>query len=573
MRRSIASSSQIETICFNKYASAINHYLENYFSETKLPHCSVEKIFFKKTDAQLYVHKRHAPSISSKHEYHHEDILHDMFLKNDAEKLIFITGAIGCGKSTFIDFFLRCYCSHKLNHDESHLDNLFIHFDFKGVNHIEEFYRRLFDGITFALKINKIHDDFVGVIGKSTDKVERLFKALRELSDQIEHKVLNFKYLTLCFDNIDQSPADIQKAAISLAQELINHANGIKIYKLFFLLWPLTLQSFKLSKLLKKSSSEYSTLDLPHPHLKLLFIKRTNHLLQKIDNHDCPDIKQFIKGINNKIDSTNRKFLFDISCGDLNVMWDLYYRLLESCCITEYKIKYKSDKNYQFIDALLCGDKHIHDRINSLLINPYFVVDQPATSGETLVFGYLLLYFKANHYDYSDTLEFFVNLGFKKALVIKTLDFMAEHHLIHFYLAEGERKEINVHKNAKDAYLKLMSNPAAIDNFAQTTPMDKDFVNGRYPTMEHDPASFKMRVENAVSFINFLKSEESDFFEKFSNLRLAIIRKRIPSIANKVRNSYVKRLKTIRDREASNRSSMTESEAWWIEIFKALEKS
>ena len=114
-----------------------------------------------------------------------------------------------------------------------------------------------------------------------------------------------------------------------------------------------------------------------------------------------------------------------------------------------------------------------------------------------------------------------------------------------------------------------MVEPAALDNWAQTTPLDKKFYKNRVPTVGYKDSDFKSRVENTISFISFLKQEETNLTDPFTPEKLKALRENIPSLVEVVKTSYLDRLRALSSKGLPFSPHVTPN--WWHKTIKKLE--
>ena len=74
-----------------------------------------------------------------------ETMLDDQFWNPDGAGLLFIEGQVGCGKSTFLKYYLRCHCPNLGINKELFDKKLFINIDFRSTR-TEEDFDKLFNG-------------------------------------------------------------------------------------------------------------------------------------------------------------------------------------------------------------------------------------------------------------------------------------------------------------------------------------------------------------------------------------------------------------------------------------------
>lgn len=112
---------------------------------------------FLPSDAPLYVLEREwigDPSFmpSPPTVQRHEALLHSIFWDPPHEQLVFVEGEYGTGKTTLIDYYLRCYCPGDLKRADDFNRKLTVHFELRGVNTINDFNRTVYSTLKKAIQ-------------------------------------------------------------------------------------------------------------------------------------------------------------------------------------------------------------------------------------------------------------------------------------------------------------------------------------------------------------------------------------------------------------------------------------
>ena len=145
----------------------------------------------------------------------------------------------------------------------------------------------------------------------------------------------------------------------------------------------------------------------------------------------------------------------------------------------------------------------------------------------------------------ADIVSFFSRAGFKHDLIAEALDCIAKYHFLHF-----ENSDIvNPHRRVIDAYGKLINEPAAMDNFAITTPVPDHCITPAWKlTRGYSPSQFFDRCRTTISFIKCLYNEESKI-ERNQHKEMSVdeFRSIIPNFSGQMRLHYNDRLVALRD--------------------------
>ena len=130
---------------------AINNLFNRCYGSDILPSRSQFPRSFRHEDvfANLYLSDRQwvdevdfAPEQASER---HEQYLDELFWSpNVTHPLICVLGAVGSGKSTLVDYYLRCYCGTKGRNRAEFDKKLIVHFDSKVIQDNTDFYHDFF---------------------------------------------------------------------------------------------------------------------------------------------------------------------------------------------------------------------------------------------------------------------------------------------------------------------------------------------------------------------------------------------------------------------------------------------
>src|SRR5262249_7301442 len=145
----------------------------------------------------------------------HEAYLDELFWDRQPQTpLICVLGPVGSGKSTLVDYYLRCYGHTKGSHRAEFDKMLVIHFDSKVIQDNTDFYHDFFLFAQSSIRFQcgqKGFDIDLAIKRRATQPNnvrEWVWAALEELTRIGERKDPSapFHHLVLVVDNLDQTP-------------------------------------------------------------------------------------------------------------------------------------------------------------------------------------------------------------------------------------------------------------------------------------------------------------------------------------------------------------------------------
>ena len=195
-------------------------------------------------------------------------------------RLIFLSGTIGCGKSTFVDYFLRCFYPHKSAKRASFHDTLVLHFDLKTDALAAAVDDKMWTDLELSLQRAGIDPTLIwDFAGENVPTQRAIRRVLKVISDKIKNGALGRKrYLVLVVDNIDQSPLECQSHTLSLVQDILEVRADIDVWRIVFPLWPQTLGQLRRESKLTIKATEYHEIELGHLNLSVFYEKRFQYL-------------------------------------------------------------------------------------------------------------------------------------------------------------------------------------------------------------------------------------------------------------------------------------------------------
>ena len=117
----LATPEYLSAPSLNKLAAELDADLASTLEGYVLPHRTPDKPTYEKREAVLYVPRREwiadlAIHVGGSQSYRYERAFHEILWRSEEhpsyhrKRLIFLSGTVGSGKSTFVDYYFRCYC-------------------------------------------------------------------------------------------------------------------------------------------------------------------------------------------------------------------------------------------------------------------------------------------------------------------------------------------------------------------------------------------------------------------------------------------------------------------------------
>ena len=161
-------------------------------------------------------------------------------------------GPVGSGKSTLVDYYLRCYCGTKGRNRAEFDKKLIVHFDSKVIQDNTDFYHDFFLFAQSSIRYQCSQKGFeidLAIKRRPTQPNnvrEWVWAALEELTRIAEKKdpAAPFHHIVLVVDNLDQTPPAVQIRAITEVEQWLL-TPSIKLWRVFLPLWPSTYNSLR----------------------------------------------------------------------------------------------------------------------------------------------------------------------------------------------------------------------------------------------------------------------------------------------------------------------------------------
>ena len=547
-----------------------------------LPHRNLKYRKFTDHDCNLYVPKRQwdaeftiPKSLSNKNRIY-EKLLDDLFWGSgefadglEIGPILFITGSVGSGKSTFVDYYLRCYCPNYSARRFSYGEKLVLHFDLKGRQTAKEADARIWRNLKKSLERAGIDpEEFGDFTTRETVDAEKIKFALEDISNALlAGGIGHYKYLVIVFDNIDQSPDACQKHCLTIIQDIVEEDSDIEAWRIIFPMWPETLNRLSLESSFASKGVEFTEIALGKVDLSEFYYRRREQLESKLSGSSDLAASKILHEVQNLTEIRYSSFLRDITYGNMVALDRIVIGLLLSDGIQNHQ-NYSRDhtlSDYRFFDSLVCGTTQYHSANKSNILNPFGWKKSVSDPHQIFIIPYLFQYLDHEAEHKKDTIEeYFFHMGFKTTLTREALKVMARYNLIHI----EDECLINPHRNSIAAYLRFINEPAVVDNFAHTTPVLSTHINkGWVKTKGYHSRDFLPRSFTTIKFFEAMAQAENiiDSGISASSGSLAIFRDRVDRWTGKARYQYNNRLEHLKRNGWPIGAKLTEDD--WKELF------
>lgn len=502
------------------------------------------------------------------------------------EPELYVTGPVGSGKSTFVDYYLRYYCPEEGELRDEFEKKLVVYFDARGLENQSYASQAFFDRLVSAIAVHC--KDHGLSIPHSNDSGKRSQDALKALSDFCSTSP-DFRYLVLVLDNLDNCTVAVQKQVIHYVNDIRKYTD-IVLWRVIIPLWPTTFSTFA-------QSTEALTTGKPRIHLgpplEPEFIQKRLQVIKdrlveetrisvgpKMTSSHIPvelaaEFSEFVDFVFERIRSEMvGKLIRQLSSNDLRRelwLWEGILRSGAAESIFDLQRTQPDRKfEYEWIEALLAGDARTRPDEGDHRIANLFLMHHDSLTSRDLLAGFHGCYLLKGRTHRRDWFADMVRLGYRDSSVLGLEQSLRHFNMLHPVPEKFSGEDFEVHSSAVDAYLDLASNEAYVDNVAMSTPVDEMTRSRIRQTSGHANKDVVERVTSTIAFIEFVMRQEQEFVELFKSQSTGFPARRvedlqwlhnksIPSIANRMARRYLGRVKAIRELVASER------QLWWSE--------
>ncbi|MFO0935192.1 MAG: AAA family ATPase [Gemmataceae bacterium] len=540
--------------------------------------------------AHLYQHERESnDNIARLNDYHYEKEIDKKFWhRKDNNRVLCITGTIGSGKSTLIDYYLRCYCRHQGEHREEFETKFIIHVNVQSINDENSwrqvFYQLLQESIRQQCRIRNI--DINRLAKEKGDTVPYwgwVNCALESLSDLCYSTDYEFKYIVIVVDNLDQVRQPMQEKIVGIIERWSN-STELKIWRIILPMWPSTYFQYKKPNRNLLRNSEELKIGVLDPEMLLSkrkdgFSDEIEKALQSsvadVDIRDMRSYLQFI--IPYLIQSKVHQLVRGLKCSDLRSELRLLGEMVSSdiCYIIWQHFREQPDSkrefDYNLKVALISGKYETYHADSSSIAN-IFRASSKSNHSRDLFAGYLGLLMLEKCGGEMGTWKNKLKLfGFTDS---DCKDIYHYYHLHNFfYELPGRHNDdplMHIHNGVMIMYNSLIVHPSYIDCMAVVTPIPEELHGSMKRSFAGRIQEFAQRVETALVFMNYLDREEDSFVDSLRafrpELKKDINELKVLNLSKKIAHQYKARITALQKENISNLPPH-----WWNKVLSQLD--
>jgi hypothetical protein len=573
--------------------------VEGAFDHAVLPNHNVLEAF-RGTEAPLYVPYRYWPDEApdqppANEEFRFEKELHRAFWEPEGAKIIFVEGEVGSGKSTLVNFYLRSYCANDPATAKYFAEKLIINIDFRRVSTPQEFEKKFFKITRKCIEAACAHhkyeiesvDQFAmwetlyrwqsqaGVLAQGNRSVEEyrgdvvtrsraglapdvwVDHALKFISRKIRQKAwLPFRYLVFCFDNLDQSPLEIQRHVFEWALPLLFEEHEAEVWRVLIPVWPSTLNL--LAEAIKPLPP-YLTIKPAPVAAKPLLSLRTQYLYDRIADNatlggQLTDFDQ--RFLSDCIDNANSTFvesLIELGAGSARRQLGMWKKALTSMSLYQhYKVQGPWISRYEMQDAMLTGEYSVFNAQKHQILNVFALIGHGRDERDMLLGLHLLTVLRGLDRSFAAAEQKLGMLGYLPEDVASGLDRLKSAGGFEF-ISTMLPKPIHVRDSVITAYIALVQSPAYLDAMAIVTPLPDQ--NDMHVTRSYEPRQFVSRCRTTIRFLQQLSTDEFRFCQPENSQRVqidvrgfagALQSLHVPRYSKKMARAYRERVDALR---------------------------
>ena len=506
---------------------------------------------FYKSQAPLYISARQwivdEDFVCNNESTKYEEYLDSLFWnEKNKKRLAFIVGGVGTGKSTFMDYYLRCYCPTESKHKARFSEKLPIIINAKGKHSdgdlIKSFYQQACSAILDRCHKVGIHPDFNGqAIDPKSDPEGWTISTLRHFRSVIDSDetstVVPFRYVVIAIDNLDQSPLEVQKRAISLVRDWLTPDYGILPWRVYIPMWPQTLskllnslgQPFRRDEFeeIPLGTVEYSEIINSRKtkavngmkYSGIVNVPVTEDIVdgdvvvsRSISNENCV---RFIEDTYEFISRLFGKQIENICNYDLRREIQVWDNLFSSMSLffswreTKKRQKwiYSTQRvPHEIINSAMTGRTTQYNSAKARIENLYDCGEFSLLCG--LHATVLLRNTTTAEVDKGRVTRVLMSAGHHEFDIQRTLDRLFEANMYHEIARDNFGTAFVIHHSTANAYLDLAMHPAYVENCALVTPVKSDYRKDMNVTTTINSDQFVTRLKSTFAFISAIKDDE-----------------------------------------------------------------
>jgi hypothetical protein len=461
----------------------------------------------------------------------HESLL-DMLFWDDTfpRKPLCILGMVGAGKSTLIDYYLRCYCPTKGSRQADFEKKLVLHFDARTIRDNTDFYHRFFLFLQSEMRTRCLErgfdlDEAVRRRPTQPQNVRQWVHAALEELTRVPPKTTApsftspspFPYIVLVVDNLDQSSIDVQIRAITEVEQWLR-TPSIRLSRVILPMWPSTfrkLQNHQFNLLHGARVFEIGPID--SQHLMANRERATNEYLQRQLSAGTQKVVEYIAEMTRLGRDRLLPRIKALAHENLRLMLALWESFV--CGDTAYSIWKQLRQNpesrrsfdYELLDALLVGTNDALDHDEHRIANLFAMGAGRVRPRDILIGHHALQLLHQDRHSQGDLHQALRSLGYADTNIGVVEKSLLTFNFLHEEPSGGKKVEYEIHEDVVQEYLTLRFEPAYVDNVAMVTPVDPRYLHRMSRTRGDRAEDFTRRVGTTIAFLEFLRDSEDAF--------------------------------------------------------------
>ena len=462
----------------------------------------------------------------------HEEYLDDLFWNGAHEdRKIYVLGDVGCGKSTLIDYYLRCYCPSRGTRTAEFDKKLILHFDALGTQDATQYSHNFFLLAQSIIRSRCVerHFDIDGAVRHSPNKHRNIREWVWVALEELSRGQAPFQYIVLVIDNLDQCPVEVQSRAIRDVKTWLD-APSIRLWRVIIPLWPSTL-----TRLRNRGFDPLGNIrsfrigSVPASNLITARLTAIQQELAKPTTNAMPaQAGQYISELHEIANERLLQRITMLSNGDLRrklSMWEAFLsgEVAYSIWRQQQTATTRRSYDYELLDGLLRGMHDVFQSEQMRIANIFEMGKASKTSRDLLLGLHALTLLDHGVCTRSTFAGNLLRLGYDEdaiSAVEQKLMLFNVYHETPAIQAGGLGVEYEVHGQVVQAYLTMCVEPAYLDNVALVTPVDPALHKRMRKTRGDHAEDFVHRVETTLAFIEFVRDNE-DQFRRCSSLSRA----------------------------------------------------
>jgi hypothetical protein len=464
-----------------------------------------------------------------KTEYPHETLLDALFWDDTfPRRPLCILGMVGAGKSTLIDYYLRCHCRTKGARKADFEKKLILHFDARTIRDNTDFYHRFFLFLQSEMRTKCLERGF------DLDNAVRQRPTQPQNVRQWVHAALEeltrtppaggrpappspFPFVVLVVDNLDQSSIDVQIRAITEVEQWLR-TPSIRLSRVILPMWPSTfrkLQNHQFNLLHGARVFEIGPIDTHD-----LLANRERATREFLEGHARGGSDPVIEYIAQMTRLGRERLLPRIralSHENLRLMLSLWESLL--CGDAAYSVwrQYRANPesrrlfDYELLDALLVGTNDALDHDEHRIANLFAMGAGRVRPRDLLIGHHALELLGQDRHTQVDLHQALRSLGYSETNIGVVEKSLLTFNFFHEEPAGGKKIDYEIHEDVVGEYLAMRLEPAYVDNVAMVSPVDSKFLSRMARTRGDRAEDFPRRVGTTLAFLEFVRECEDQF--------------------------------------------------------------